>query len=50
MIAVNKKNEYSAFLKEKLIDKGWQFIESKENNIDLMNNGKKKNKKTNKLY
>ena len=35
MIAVNKKNEYSAFLKEKLIDKGLQFIESKENNIVL---------------
>ena len=35
MLSVNKKNEYSAFLKEKLVDKGWQFIESKENNIVL---------------
>lgn len=35
MLTVNKKNEYSNFLKEKLIDKGWQFIESKENNIVL---------------
>ena len=33
MIAVNNKNKYSAFLKEKLVDKGWQFIESKENCI-----------------
>ena len=35
MMTVNKKNEYSIFLKEKLLDKGWQFIESKENNIVL---------------
>jgi len=33
MMTVNKKNEYSIFLKEKLLDKGWQFIESKDNNI-----------------
>ena len=33
MLSENKKNEYSTFIKEKLVDKGWQFIESKENNI-----------------
>ena len=34
-MTVNKKNDYSAFIKERLVDKGWQFIVSKENNIVL---------------
>jgi hypothetical protein len=35
MIDKTKKDKYSKFLKEKLTDNGWQFIETNGNNIVL---------------
>ena len=35
MLTIDIKNKYSEFLKSKLLHKGWQFVQSKENNIVL---------------
>jgi hypothetical protein len=35
MLTIDIKNKYSEFLKNNLLHKGWQIVESKENNIVL---------------
>jgi len=35
MLTIDIKNKYSDFLKNNLLHKGWQVVESKENNIVL---------------
>ena len=35
MLTIDIKNKYSEFLKNNLLHKGWQFVESKDNNIIL---------------
>ena len=35
MLTIDIKNKYSDFLKNNLLHKGWQIVESKENNIVL---------------
>jgi len=35
MLTIDIKNKYSEFLKNNLLHKGWQIVESKDNNIIL---------------